>query len=135
MIELRKRNVLFVILLISIVLLSQGISHAQSGGGFTIVRSTIDNGGRPVGNVGYRLNGTLGQFDAGTLAGGGFELTGGMWQAADTAPPTSVTLTNTTQAATPYFLLAICALALAFITLRLSLNHAPNSTSEPSNEA
>jgi hypothetical protein len=46
-----------------------------------ITWSTVDNGGA-VGSTGggYRLSGTIGQHDAGTLAGGGFVLRGGFWR-------------------------------------------------------
>ena len=41
---------------------------------------TIDGGGGTMtGANNLRLDGTIGQHDAGTLAGGGFELAGGYW--------------------------------------------------------
>jgi len=47
-----------------------------------IARSTIDGGGglRTTSNGGqFQLSGTIGQPDAGVMAGGSFELTGGYW--------------------------------------------------------
>lgn len=47
---------------------------------FEIIRSTIDGGGvmRSTGGA-FELSGTIGQPDAGTMVGGGFELNGGFW--------------------------------------------------------
>ncbi|MCH8242557.1 MAG: hypothetical protein IH897_08105 [Planctomycetes bacterium] len=47
---------------------------------FEMTRSTIDGGGvmRSTGE-GYELSGSIGQPDAGTMTGGGFELAGGLW--------------------------------------------------------
>ncbi len=47
---------------------------------FEMVRSTIDSGGvmRSTGGA-FELSGTIGQPDAGNMAGGGFELSGGFW--------------------------------------------------------
>jgi hypothetical protein len=48
--------------------------------GFRIARSTIDGGGNVRCSGGnFELSGTIGQPDAGVLAGGDFELTGGFW--------------------------------------------------------
>ena len=51
---------------------------------------TIDNGGA-TGSIGggYRLSGTIGQHDAGTLTGGGFVLRGGFWRGGS-APTTGI---------------------------------------------
>jgi len=45
-----------------------------------ITRSTIDGGGvmRSIGGE-FELSGTIGQPDAGTMSGDGFDLTGGFW--------------------------------------------------------
>jgi hypothetical protein len=40
---------------------------------------TIDGGGGSSSGGAYALSGTIGQFDAGTLAGGSFTLVGGFW--------------------------------------------------------
>ncbi len=47
---------------------------------FEIYRSTIDGGGvmRSTGEQ-FELSGSIGQPDAGTMTGGGFELAGGLW--------------------------------------------------------
>jgi hypothetical protein len=47
---------------------------------YEITRSTIDGGGvmRSTGDA-FELSGTIGQPDAGVMAGGDFELTGGFW--------------------------------------------------------
>ena len=47
---------------------------------FEITRSTIDGGGamRSAGGE-FELSGTIGQPDAGTMSGDGFDLTGGFW--------------------------------------------------------
>ena len=65
--------------------------HAQSGGGYTIKKSTIDSGGGKVTGGAYVLNGTVGQHDAGPISGGGYALSGGFWSASNgpsAAPPT-----------------------------------------------
>ncbi len=47
---------------------------------FEISRSTIDGGGEMRSTGGeFELSGTIGQPDAGVLAGGSFTLTGGFW--------------------------------------------------------
>ena len=47
---------------------------------FKMSRSTVDGGGvmRSTGDD-YELSGSIGQPDAGTMTGGGFELAGGLW--------------------------------------------------------
>ena len=47
---------------------------------FKMSRSTVDGGGvmRSTGDD-YELSGSIGQPDAGTMTGGGFELKGGFW--------------------------------------------------------
>jgi len=51
---------------------------AQSGGSYDLSWSTIDGGGVSSGGA-YSLSGTIGQPDAGQLAGGGYTLSGGFW--------------------------------------------------------
>jgi hypothetical protein len=72
-----------IVLLIPIVLLFLVVSAvlAQSGGGYDLTWSTIDNGGGESSGSGYALVGTSGQADAGTLSGGGYTLAGGFWAA------------------------------------------------------
>jgi len=63
-----------------IVLGSVGFGTAIWAQEYTISRWTIDDGGsmRSAGD-GFELSGTIGQPDAGLLAGGAFELSGGFW--------------------------------------------------------
>ena len=65
-----------VLLLSSLALLAAGVVADD----FEMVRSTIDSGG-VIDSAGgaFELSGTIGQPDAGTMSGGNFELTGGMW--------------------------------------------------------
>jgi hypothetical protein len=60
------------------------VALAQSGGGYTVRRDTIDGGGeRMSGANGLVLTGTVGQADAGVAMSGanGYALTGGFWSA------------------------------------------------------
>jgi hypothetical protein len=54
---------------------------AQSGGGYDLTWNTIDGGGgtSTSANGVYKLSGTIGQPDAGTLTGGAYKLNGGFW--------------------------------------------------------
>ena len=63
-----------------------GAAGTTVGQNYEIDWHTIDSGGvsGSSGNA-YELSGTIGQHDAGTLAGGSYALTGGFWQAAATA--------------------------------------------------
>ncbi len=55
-------------------------AHAAGGDEFTMHRTTIDGGGTMVSaGGGFELSGTIGQPDAGAMAAGEFELTGGFW--------------------------------------------------------
>jgi len=54
-------------------------SHAQSGGNFNLKWSTVDGGGGLSTGGKFLMTGTVGQPDAGTLAGGQFKLEGGFW--------------------------------------------------------
>lgn len=57
-----------------------GSVPAQSGGGYELLWSTIEGGGATFSTGGgYRLGGTVGQMDAGTLQGGAYHLAGGFW--------------------------------------------------------
>lgn len=50
------------------------------GGGHEITRYSIDSGGGMHSSGGaFQLSGTVGQPDAGVMAGGPFQLTGGFW--------------------------------------------------------
>jgi hypothetical protein len=70
-----------------LIALTAATAFAQSGGGYLIVKSTIDSGGGKVTGSGYVLTGTVGQHDAGPVTGGGYTLTGGFWSPAETAVP------------------------------------------------
>jgi hypothetical protein len=68
------------VLAISTVVFLAGTASAQSGGGYDLSWHTIDGGGAMVSTVGdFELGGTVGQPDAGAMAGGDFTLTGGFW--------------------------------------------------------
>jgi len=54
-------------------------SHAQSGGKFDLRWSTVDGGGAMSAGGKFLMTGTVGQPDAGALAGGQFKLEGGFW--------------------------------------------------------
>lgn len=72
---MRKPLLLFVLLL-----LAASSALAQSGGGYDLTWNTVDGGGCAFSTGGvYSLGGTIGQADAGTLAGGGYALSGGFW--------------------------------------------------------
>ena len=51
---------------------------AMTGGDYEITWSTIDGGGRSSGGD-FALVGTIGQPDAGDMAGGDYQLSGGFW--------------------------------------------------------
>jgi hypothetical protein len=71
---------LTVVLVLALMLVIPVLAHAQSGGGYDLSWSTIDDGGGTSVGGGYALNGTIGQPDVGiTLAGGGYSLVGGFW--------------------------------------------------------
>ena len=58
------------------------LTYASMAAGqqFEITRQTIDGGGAMNSTGGnFELSGTIGQPDAGIMAGGSFELTGGFW--------------------------------------------------------
>jgi hypothetical protein len=68
----------FVILLMGLLLVASS-SLAMSGGDYEISWSTIDGGGGRSTSSDYALVGTIGQPDAGEMAGGDYELSGGFW--------------------------------------------------------
>jgi hypothetical protein len=53
--------------------------HAQSGGGFELKWSTIDGGGGTSTGGVFSVSGTIGQPDAGTATGAGYQLRSGYW--------------------------------------------------------
>jgi len=67
-------------LLVALLLLLASVALAQSGGGYDLTWSTVDDGGYTFSEGGgYSLGGTVGQPDAGVLSGGGYTLAGGFW--------------------------------------------------------
>lgn len=52
---------------------------AQTGEGYDLTWSSLDGGGGQSSGNGYTLNSTIGPFDAGTLIGGEYTLSGGLW--------------------------------------------------------
>lgn len=66
--------------LAALLLAVLSVAHAQTGGPYDLTWSTIDGGGHTFSAGGaYSLGGTIGQADAGTLAGGSYTLVGGLW--------------------------------------------------------
>jgi uncharacterized membrane protein len=83
------RNVVAIIcvLLLAVVTLiarDSAPAAAQSGGGYDLTWNTTDGGGTFATGGNYSLGGTIGQADAGALAGGGYTLIGGFWGATNT---------------------------------------------------
>jgi hypothetical protein len=78
------RAVLAVLLLLGAVALGAvAPALAQSGGGYDLTWWTADGGGQTFSaGGGYSLGGTIGQPDAGLLAGTGYQLEGGFWSGA-----------------------------------------------------
>ena len=68
------------------LIVSAGTAAAYLGGDFDLSWFTIDGGGGAESTGGeFALAGSIGQPEAGGMAGGSFELTGGFWS----LPPTS----------------------------------------------
>ena len=75
-----RRAILRAMLAIVLLTLSGAAVLAQSGGGYTLSWWTVDSGGVTFSaGGGYVLGSTVGQPDAGVLAGGDYVLTGGFW--------------------------------------------------------
>ncbi len=83
-----------------VLLLGAGVLLVSVGlvvlaqGGYELSWWTVDGGGHTYSTGGgYELGGTVGQPDAGALAGGGYTLGGGFWRGgAVTLPPLRVYL-------------------------------------------
>ncbi len=76
--EMKRK--LRIILVTTLLLLMTLPVLAQSGGGYDLSWNTVDSGGGTFSaGEDYRLGGTLGQPDAGAMAGGEFILSGGFW--------------------------------------------------------
>ncbi len=74
-----KARLILVLTLIGVLSAAISIAAAQSGGGYDLMWSTIDDGGGTSSGGSYTLDGTIGQPDAGTMSGGGYTLIGGFW--------------------------------------------------------
>lgn len=78
-----KTTRLILAVALALVIVAGGVAlvSAQTGGGYDLTWSTIDNGGYMFSTGGaYSLGGTSGQPDAGVLlSGGGYTLAGGFW--------------------------------------------------------
>jgi hypothetical protein len=73
--------------LIAISVIASVAAHAVGPGGFNLPWSTIEGGGGTSGGGAYVLNGSIGQFDAGSIMSGGqFALSGGFWSGTGTTP-------------------------------------------------
>jgi hypothetical protein len=71
---------LFLLLGLAVLLLPLGLV-ALAQGGYELSWWTVDGGGYTYSRGdGYELGGTVGQPDAGVLAGGGYVLGGGFWR-------------------------------------------------------
>jgi hypothetical protein len=81
---------------------SAGLAYAQVGGNFNLSWSTIDGGGGTFSTGGqYRVGGTTGQPDAGSMSGGRYRINGGFWAAGGTtSTPTPTTTPTETPTAT-----------------------------------
>ena len=78
---MRRKLILFTIIVGLTGLLFAGIATAQTGGGYDLSWWTVDGGGGDSAGGDYTLQGTAGQPDAGTLSGGDYTLAGGFWGA------------------------------------------------------
>ena len=90
----------------AMLLASAPPSDAQTGGAYELTRNSIDGGGATFSTGGSEsLGGTIGQPDAGRLAGGTYVLNGGFWApaapAAPTATPSTTGTVQLTVSATP----------------------------------
>ena len=67
---------------VAVLLSGAGAAAAAVNGGPTLNWYTVDGGGGASSGGAYRVDGTLGQPDAGALSGAGYTLQGGFWSAA-----------------------------------------------------
>jgi len=73
------RRVKKVIALLTLFVLAIGMPVLAATGSLDLTWFTIDGGGGASSGGGYQLIGSLGQPDAGRLAGGAYTLSGGFW--------------------------------------------------------
>jgi hypothetical protein len=72
----------------AIVLCSGMAASAPLGGGdFAVTRFTVDGGGGTSSDGPYLLSGSIGQPDAGQMAGGAYALSGGFFSGQVNSPP------------------------------------------------
>lgn len=66
---------------VAVILLAIGgvAASGQTGSGFDLTWHRISCGGDSLQGAGYTLSTTIGQPEAGVLAGGGYTLVGGFW--------------------------------------------------------
>ena len=85
----KKRWKLLLVILLGLALLLSGAPALAEGtlDGFAINWWTVEGGGGSSAGGIYSLDGTLGQPDAGALAGGAYALAGGFWEAATDQQP------------------------------------------------
>ena len=74
------RRIKYSIMLMALTLALAGSEPMLGGPNYDLSRNSIDGGGvmRSTGDE-FELSGSIGQPDAGTMTGGGFELAGGFW--------------------------------------------------------
>lgn len=73
---------LAILLLVTLILTGLAISAASAfiqAGDYSVSWYTFDGGGGTSAGGGYTLMGTIGQPDAGSHSGSGYDLTGGFW--------------------------------------------------------
>ena len=87
-------------ILVVIAVASTTAARAQTGGGYDLTWSNLDCAStNPSSGGGYELGATIGQADAGNLAGGAYALQGGFWSSSNQptdAPP------DTTEGSGPF---------------------------------
>ena len=81
------RKLLFLLLAVGVLFLLVGLV-ALAQGGYELSWWTVDGGGHTYSTGGgYELGSTIGQPDAGVLAGGGYTLGGGFWRGGAVSNP------------------------------------------------
>jgi len=70
---------LLLISILAILLLATVSAAYASMAGYSLPWWTVDAGGGTSNSAQYALSGTIGQSDAGALAGGNYILSGGFW--------------------------------------------------------
>jgi hypothetical protein len=77
---MKYKYVVTILLILAVAALEVGTVAGQSGGSYDLSWNTLDSGGTFSNGGPYVLGGTMGQVDAGVLAGGSFTLRGGFWK-------------------------------------------------------